>query len=64
MVDTGRRFAVEDVPVGSSGRNLAEDSFEGREGNGDADVPLRMNPKADLVSCGGKVSSLGNSVSR
>ena len=35
--DTGRWFAVEDVAVGSRGRNLAKDSIEGREGNGDDD---------------------------
>ena len=46
MVDTGGRwFAVEDVPVSLWGCNLAEDLFEGREGNGVWEMPLRTEPK-------------------
>jgi hypothetical protein len=64
VADTGgRRFAVEDVPVGSWGRNLADDSFEGLEGNGGWRVPLRINPKAGVyVIVGVRELSLGEDV--
>ena len=55
MADTGRGwFAVVDVPVGACGRNLAEDLFEGCEGNGGWKGPLSFVPKGEggeLVGC-------------
>jgi hypothetical protein len=55
MADTGGGwFAVVDVPVGSCGCNLAEDLFEGCEGNGVWKAPLRFIPKGEngeLIVC-------------